>query len=129
MSRLVLPNQNALQTAGLLMLRVGTGSMILFGHGLPKLLNIATKWNAFPNPLGIGSHVTLLIAIFAEVFCSAAIIVGWKVQWAAVPLIMTTSVAAFIVNAGQSWADQELPLMYAIPFFSLILLTGGRRRE
>jgi putative oxidoreductase len=119
--------ENVLHSAGLFALRVGTGMMILLGHGIPKLLSISSKWTVFPNPLGLGSQASLLLAIFAEVVCSIALIVGWKVRWAAIPLLITVGVAALIVNAGQSWADQELPLMYAIPFFSLILLGGGRR--
>jgi putative oxidoreductase len=118
--------QDTFHSLGLLMLRVAAGSFSLFGHGLPKLLNVYSKWNVFPDPLGLGHGITLMIAIFAEVLCSAALILGWKVRWAAVPLVMTMLVAGLVVNAGQAWAEQELALMYAIPFCALIIAGGGR---
>ncbi len=53
------------------------GFRILFGvlmitHGMQKWDNFDAMSSAFPDPLGVGSTISLSLAIFAEVICSVA---------------------------------------------------------
>ena len=50
---------------GLCWLRVSTGLMMLLAHGWPKLANFSTLAKVFPDPLGVGSTASLLLAVFA----------------------------------------------------------------
>lgn len=111
---------------GLLLLRVATGSLMLFGHGLSKLLNFSERAGVFADPLGVGPALSLSLAVFAEVFCALAIILGFMTRFAAVPLVITMVVIAFIVHDGDPWGKKEFALLYAVPFLTLFLTGPGR---
>lgn len=49
----------------LLLFRILIASLMLY-HGLTKLLNYETLKNAFPDPVGLGSNVSLILILFAE---------------------------------------------------------------
>jgi putative oxidoreductase len=110
---------------GLLILRVTAGGLMLI-HGWQKLIGFGAGWGSFPNPIGVGSHVSQILAVFAEFFCSLAVILGIKTRLAAIPLLITMLVAAFIVLRGSPIGQRELPLLYAAGFAALSLLGGGR---
>jgi len=111
---------------GLLVLRLGVGVMMLVAHGWGKLIGFSDLAGKFPDPLGVGSTTTLVLAVFAEVVCALLIILGLGTRFAAVPLLVTMLVAAFIVHADDPWARKEFALLYAIPFLTLIFTGGGR---
>ena len=111
---------------GLLVLRVSFGSMMLFSHGLGKLMSFSEKHSMFPDPLGAGSSLSMTLAIGAEVFCSAALILGIATRLAAVPLIITMLVAVLIVHADDPFAKKEFALLYLAPFITLMLTGPGK---
>lgn len=111
---------------GLLVLRVGVGLFMLTAHGWGKLVNFGDLAGSFPDPIGIGSAPSLVLAIFAEVICAVLLVAGLGTRFAAVPLLITMLVAAFVVHADDPWAKKEFALLYAIPFLSLIFTGGGR---
>ena len=112
--------------AGLLFLRVTIGSMMLLGHGLPKLLAFADTAPRFSDPLGVGSEMSLALAVFGEAVCSALIVVGLGTRLAAIPLLVTMLVAALIIHADDPWGRKELALLYAVPAVTLLLTGAGR---
>jgi putative oxidoreductase len=111
---------------GLLVLRLGVGGIMLTAHGWGKLVSYPTLLDRFPDPIGLGPGVSLTLAVFAEVFCSLLIVLGLGTRFAAVPLLITMLVAAFVVHGDDPWAKKELALLYAIPFLTLIFTGGGR---
>ncbi len=111
---------------GLLVLRVSFASGMFFLHGLPKLMNYSQSALAFPDPLGIGSQASLILTIFAEVFCSVALALGLFARISAFVLALTMAVAAFIVHATNPLAQKELALVYGIAFLVLALTGPGR---
>jgi putative oxidoreductase len=118
--------QAALAAWGLCWLRVTTGLLMLVFHGWPKLQNFGDLSGRFPDPLGIGSAASLTLAVFAEFFCSLALILGLATRLAAVPLVITMLVAAFIVHADDPWSRQEFPLLYALGFVALAIGGAGK---
>ena len=118
--------QDTARSIGLLVLRLGVGLMMLLAHGWGKLVGFSDLAEKFPDPLGIGPTTTLVLAIFAEVVCALLIVVGLGTRFAAVPLLVTMLVAAFVVHADDPWARQEFALLYAIPFLTLVFTGGGR---
>jgi putative oxidoreductase len=110
----------------LLLLRLAFGGMLLFSHGLPKLLTFSERSQTFADPLGVGSTLSLVLAIFAEVFCSAGVILGVLTRWASVPVIITMLTLVFIVHAEDPWQKKELALCYLVPFLCLFIAGGGR---
>jgi putative oxidoreductase len=110
----------------LLLLRVGAGAMLFLSHGWPKVDSFAELSATFPDPLGIGSPLSLSLAVFAEVACALLVVLGVRTRLAALPPLVTMLVAAFVVHAGDPWEKKELALLYALPFLTLLFAGGGR---
>lgn len=119
---------NSSQTSlslGLLLLRLGFGGLMLT-HGIPKLMNYSTLATQFPDPLGLGSQISVLLAIGAEVGCSLLIILGLFTRLATLPLIVTMLVAIFIVHGADPFAKKEAAITYLIPYLTLLLTGPGQ---
>ena len=110
---------------GLLLLRVSAGGLMLV-HGILKLLGFAEKSGGFPDPLGVGSTLSLAMAVGAEVGCALLLILGLATRAAAIPLMITMLVAAFMVHANNGWGKQELGVVY-LAMYTAILFTGAGR--
>ena len=121
-----IPSSDMTLSLGLLLLRVSVGGMMLCAHGWGKLTNFAAKHATFPDPLGIGSSLSMALATAAEAFCALAIVVGLATRWAALPLMITMLVAALIVHGADPWAKKEFALLYFFPFAALFLAGPGR---
>lgn len=115
-----------LRDAGLLFMRVSLGAMMLTGHGWPKLVGFEQKAARFLDPFGVGSEASLVMAIGAEVGCSLLVMLGLGTRFAAIPLVITMLVAAFIAHADDPWSKKEFALVYLVPFLTLALTGPGR---
>ena len=51
--------------------------VLLMNHGIQKWSNFQELSAVFPDPLGLGSPISLGLAIFGELVCSMAFIVGF----------------------------------------------------
>ena len=111
----------SLASFGLLVLRVSICAIMLT-HGMPKLSNFSSISQNF-DPIGIGGTLSLSLVIFAEVFCSIAVLLGLFTRFAAIPLIVAMCVAIMVTHAGHAFAAKELALLY-LTFFTAILLIG-----
>ncbi len=118
-------------SAGLLALRIGIGSMMLGLHGWEKYQNFAQAKDSFPVPKIVllsswmNSTTSLVCTIFAEVVCSALIIVGMATRPAAVLLAFTMTMAAFVVLADKPLAGKEMALLYLTAAVALFFTGGG----
>jgi putative oxidoreductase len=109
---------------GLLILRVGFAGMMLT-HGIPKL-NMLSDPSAFGDPIGVGSTLSLILALIGEVVAPIFIIIGFKTKWAAIPAIITMGVAAFIVHAKDDLGTKEMALLYFTAFLVIFLAGAGK---
>ncbi len=100
--------------------------MMILQHGWKKLLNFSSIAPNFPDPLGVGSQMSLALAVLGEVICPLLIIVGLRTRIAAIPAAITMAVAAFIVHAGDPLKDREMALIYLFAFVVIALLGPGR---
>ena len=115
-----------LNDLGLLLLRVSLSAFMLT-HGLPKLTRLL-EGNAegFPDPFGIGSTLSLVLAVTGEVVAPVMIIPGIMMRLATIPVITAMSVAAFIVHAGDPFSGREMALLYLTGFLAVLILGPGR---
>jgi len=97
--------------------------ILLINHGIQKWSNFQELSAVFPDPLGIGSPISLGLAIFGELVCSMAFIVGFLYRLAMIPMIFTMIVAFFIVHANDAFAVKEMAFIYLIVFI-IIYITG-----
>ncbi|RFC55421.1 DoxX family protein [Brumimicrobium aurantiacum] len=110
-----------------LILRAVLGLTMLFGHGLPKLDVLLGEGEIrFADPLGIGVMLSLILAVFAEVVCSALLAIGLWTRYAVVPLIVTMIIAVFVVHAGDGLGKIELPLLYLAGYMGIFFLGSGK---
>jgi len=119
-------DKNILTNAGLLFLR-GMISILMITHGVAKVEMLLTgNAHLFPNPIGLGSTLSLILVIGAELFCSIAVLVGFKSRIFVLPLIFTMIVAAFVApGTGSDLGQKELPIIYLVVYISIVLLGGG----
>ena len=111
----------------ILMLRLTFGLLMIIRHGMPKLMNFAAQSAGFYDPLGIGSKSTLVLVIFAEIFCSLFIVLGLFTRLAVVPLIIVMCFAFFGANAGKvNVIGAELALLYLTSYVVLLFVGPGR---
>ena len=110
----------------LLITRIAVGSFMLT-HGIPKLMKFFSTGDiTFSDPLGVGTIPSLMMAIFAEVFCSILVILGLGTRIAVIPLIITMLVAVLLVHANDPFGKKELGLMYLTIYMFLIVVGSGK---
>lgn len=118
-------NKETLVSTGLLLLRVAFGCFMLV-HGWQKLSGFAEIADKFPDPIGMGNRLSLIMAIAAEVGCSLLLIVGFGTRLAAIPLAFTMIIAMFVVHGSDPWKAKELAACYLAVYATLVLTGAGR---
>lgn len=110
----------------LLLVRLIVGAFMLT-HGWGKFLKLIGDGTiTFADPLGLGETASLVLTVFAEVFCSILIILGLTTRLAAIPSLITMLVAAFIVHANDGFGKQELALLYGTIYLVIAVLGAGK---
>lgn len=110
----------------LLFLRVTSGIFMLT-HGVGKLTKLIEGGTIkFANPIGIGPEASLILAVFAEFFCSIFLIIGFATRLSSVPLIITMLVAGFIVHTGDPFAVKEKAFLFSIIFIFTAITGAGK---
>lgn len=104
---------------------------IIFGflflsHGIAKLSFYSEAPETFPNPIGLGSTLSLWLVVFAEILCSLGFILGALFRLSLIPMIFTMCIAFFVIHASDPLATKELSLMY-LTIFVLLYITGPGR--
>lgn len=110
---------------GIAILRISLGATMLIAHGFPKLMGFSNIAPYFPDPLHVGSAVSLGLAVFAEFFCALLLISGTAIRAACVPLIITMAVAFFLVHGADPFAKKELAFLYMTGFIALFVSGAG----
>jgi putative oxidoreductase len=121
------------RSLGLLILRLGIG-LYLLAHGWGKLqMIIGGKFDAFMDPIGLGTGTSLVLAGFAEFICGGLLLLGLATRLAAIPVVITMAVAAIFVHGADPWlvsnatnGSKEPALLYLIPALALIFTGPGR---
>jgi putative oxidoreductase len=111
--------------AALLLLRSAFGILMFLDHGLTKINKFSEIENIFPDPFHFGHRFSLIIVIFAEAVCSLFLVLGLFSRLAALILFIDVTVAVFFVHLGQPIVKFELPILYSVVFFSLVLIGPG----
>lgn len=111
---------------GLLLLRVVTGLLMMTQHGWGKLSSYDERAATWADPLGVGSELSLALAIFAEFFCSAFVVAGLATRAAAIPVVITMLVAVGIVHWDDPFGKKEMALLVLVPFLTLVFCGAGR---
>lgn len=113
-------------SAGLLVMRVGSGLMMAFAHGWGKLSNFGELSGKFADPFGLGMTLSLSFTVLAEFFCALTVALGLFTRGTVIPLIITMATAAFIIHGDDPFGRKEKALLYVVIFLTLLLTGPGR---
>jgi putative oxidoreductase len=99
--------------------------ILFFTHGIDKMANFTELSRTFPDVLGFGSYMSLMVSIFCEFCCSLFLVMGLMVRITVIPMIVSMAVAFFDVHDGML-PQGELALIYLIMFLLLYITGPGR---
>jgi len=106
----------------LLAVRIVFG-LLLLSHGIQKWNAFPELSSSFPDPLGLGSQISLSLAIFGELVCSLGFIFGILYRLAMIPMIFTMLVAFFVIHGQDPFAVKELAFIY-LAVYIIMYITG-----
>lgn len=99
--------------------------VLFFVHGLDKLMNFSVLSETYPSFFGLGSYMTLMLAVFSEFCCSLFLIAGLLERIMVLPMIVAMGVAFFDVHDAMM-PEGELSLIYLVMFIILFFTGPGR---
>ena len=100
----------------------------MINHGYSKLSNFPELTQKFGDPLKIGVTTSLSLAVFAEFFCAAMIILGLLTRLAAIPLVILFSVILYKVakNFSAGPGGGELAALFLVCYLAILFLGPGK---
>ncbi|MFW6043267.1 MAG: DoxX family protein [Marinilabiliaceae bacterium] len=116
-----------------LVLRLGFGFFIVFGHGLGKLEMVLAGNFQFPALFGLSPAINLVLAMLAEFVAGIMVLIGLRTRLASIPIMITMLVAVLAVHlndplfagAAQN-GSKEFALLFFFGFLGTFLLGSGR---
>lgn len=124
--RVALFNKEAFTNLGLLLLRAGVGIPMAWLHGLDKVQRFSARVSSFPDPLGIGSRYSLVLALAAEFAGGILLTLGLAGRVAALLLAFEVGLTLFVVDAALPWKARESVILYFAGSLALLLVGCGR---
>lgn len=116
---------NPLKDTGKLMLRILFGLSLALNHGWPTLRGFVAGVQDFPDPLGLGPEITMLMAGSSEFVLALFVAAGFFTRISALIIVINFSVAFFIFHAGDPFADKELAYLYLSSMIAVFLSGPG----
>ena len=126
MMKLTVPTFLKSPDLGLLFLRVSGAALVLYVHGVPKLLHWQTEIQHIDDPLHLGGAATLLCALFAEIICPLLVILGLWTRLACLPFLFLLLVSMLIVHADWSIDQGQFGWLLMIVFATIALSGPGK---
>lgn len=96
------------------------------GHGWVKLTHFSEMQDKFMDFMGLGSQISLGLAVFAEFFCAIFIILGLFTRFAVIPLIILFAVAVSKAHGLDIFDTAQLPFVLLAGFCAILLLGPGK---
>ena len=103
-----------------------TAGLLIMSHGYDKLVHFAEKKNSFMNFLGMGSSLSLMLAIFSEFFCSLFLMIGLFTRIVAIPLVIEMTVILFKAHNGDFFGKGEMSALFLAMFLTILLCGPGK---
>lgn len=101
-------------------------ALLMLTHGIPKLGKFAETPVQFMDIFGMGTQLSLGLAVFAEVFCSVLVLLGLGTRLAVIPLSITMLIVVLHVHADDPFAKQEMGWHFLLVYVVLFILGSGK---
>lgn len=112
---------------GLLLLRIFLGVSLFLKHGLEKLTHFSQMVQHFPDPIHIGVHASLVIALISDGICSLLVVLGLATRIAALIIACNIAVAFYFVHHYAFFTEHgELMILYIGGALALLFAGAGR---
>lgn len=112
---------------GLLIVRLGFGFSLIYGHGFGKMMRLfGTDEIKFADPYGMGPALSLGLAAFAEVICSILLMAGLFTRTVLIPMVFVMFTVVFVVNSDKGFSDLEKPILFGLAFLALFFTGPGK---
>lgn len=108
-----------------LLLRLIFGGLFIF-HGYTKLISFDEILPIFKDVIGIGSKLSLILVIFAELFCGILVTIGFFTRITVIPIFITMTVAFFGAHAKDTFIMKELPFLFWLLSFVVFVSGSGK---
>ena len=119
-------NSQTLNDLWLLIYRVSLSAFMLT-HGVPKLNRlISGEGGNFPDPLGVGNELSLILTVFGEVVAPVLVMIGLSTRFAAIPVAFAMGVAAFVVHGSDPFARKEMALLFLLGYLTILVMGSGK---
>lgn len=109
-----------------LILRICLGAVMIPAHGWAKITRFSEIQDKFMNFMGLGSQISLGLAVFAEFFCAIFIILGLFTRFAVIPLIILMAVAVTKAHGSDIFDTAQFPFILLAGFCAILLLGPGK---
>jgi putative oxidoreductase len=124
---LFISNENGnIKDIGLLLLRLFFALPLTIRHGWPTLFNWWKGEISYPDPMGLGENLTMLLMGSIEAFCATFVVLGIFTRISAFFVASGFTVAVLVVHGADSFAVKELAYMYMAGFWSVFFLGPGK---
>lgn len=110
---------------GMLLMRVVLG-LVLMSHGYTKLVKFSTLKHSFMNFMHLGSTTSLVLIIFAELFCGFLLVIGLFTRLAAIPVTIGMGVVFFMASDSNLFGNGERGGVYMAAAFFILLCGPGK---
>ena len=117
--------KNNLTNLALAVLRIGA-SVMLLTHGIPKIERLFATPVEFPDPLGVGATLSLILALTGEVVGPLLVLIGYKTKLATIPTIITMIVGLLFIHLNDPIHIKEKALLYLLMFVVIFLAGPGK---
>jgi putative oxidoreductase len=118
--------QNSLNTdLATLFLRLIFGGLFVY-YGYSKLVSFNEILPMFQDVIGIGSMLSFILVIFAELVCGFLVLIGCFTRLAIIPIFITMGVAFFIAHASDPFIVKQLAFVYLLLSIVVFLLGSGK---
>lgn len=108
-----------------LLLRLTFGGLFVY-HGYGKLMMFDQFYGNFPDLIGIGSKLSFILVLIAELLGGFLIAVGLFTRLSVIPIFITMLVAYFIAHANDPFNAKELAFAYMLLSIVVFFLGSGR---
>ena len=109
----------------LIALRLLVGVSLFLRHGLEKVSGFSQMAKHFPDPLHIGAVPSLAFALFSDAICSLLLIIGLGTRWAALIVLINTTVAFTLVHKMRLSGEHNGELAWLYLSAALVLFLSG----
>ena len=108
-----------------LLIRLIVGGLFVY-YGYTKLSMYDQLLTMFGDPIGIGTKLSVILVIFAELVCGFLVLIGLFTRLSIIPIFITMIVAYFVAHAADPFQVKQIAFLYLVLSPVIFILGSGR---